>query len=211
MKLIAFDFDGTLLDSMGMWNNLSGDFVRSYGHEFTRELADKLVPMSLEMSVDFFINDLGFDTTPEEIFKELDEKVMVGYAKTLELVDGAIETLQACRDEGYPMVLATATNRKYVDTALDRLKLGHFFKEVFTADELGYPKTDPMFYKEFARIMDRPLDEIIFVDDSAYNLETASRLGIETIGIKEENNKTTWAKIDEVSDQSIHNLRDWQR
>lgn len=211
MKLIVFDFDGTLLDSMSMWNNLTGDFVRSHGHEFTKELSDILVPMSLAMSIDYFINELGFDTTPEEIFKDLESKLMNGYADTLQLVDGAVDVLKTCRDEGYPLVLATATNRKYVDVALKRFELNPFFKEVFTSDELGYPKTDPMFYREIARIMDVPLEQMIFVDDSAYNLKTASKLGIETIGVKEENNRNTWELIDQVADQSIHNLDEWLR
>lgn len=211
MKLIVFDFDGTLLDSMGMWNNLSGDFVRSYGHEFTREMADKLVPMSLDMSIDYFINELGFDATPEEIFQDFDKKIMDGYGRTLELADGAIEVLKKCQEEGYPMVIATATNRKFVEVAVDRFHLGEFFERIFTADELGHPKTDPMFYEKISQIMDVPYEDLIFVDDSAYNIKTAAELGIETIGIKEGNNRNTWELMDQVADQSVFNLKDWLR
>ncbi len=211
MKLIAFDFDGTLMDSMGMWNHLSQDFVESYGHEFTQELADQLIPMSLEMSIDFFINELGFDTTPEEIYRDFDKKIMDGYQNKLDLFDDALATLRECRDEGYPMVIATSTNREYIEIALERLHLSEFFERIFTADELGHSKTDPVFYEKIARIMEVNYDDIIFVDDSALNLETASKLGIETIGIKESNNRSSWELIDRIADQSVFHLKDWRR
>ena len=50
IKLHIFDMDGTLLDSMRMWDNISSDYLRTKGIEPPENLASILDPMSLQLS-----------------------------------------------------------------------------------------------------------------------------------------------------------------
>ena len=48
MKATAFDFDGTLIDSMGMWRHLGRNFVESKGKVYTDAIHEKVTTMSLK-------------------------------------------------------------------------------------------------------------------------------------------------------------------
>lgn len=47
IKGIIFDFDGTLFDSMSIWDTVGDDYLRSMGREPEEDLKEKLKPLSL--------------------------------------------------------------------------------------------------------------------------------------------------------------------
>ena len=55
MIATAFDFDGTLIDSMGMWRNLGRNFVESKGKEYTDAIHDQITTMSLKQRRGFLL------------------------------------------------------------------------------------------------------------------------------------------------------------
>ena len=94
MKAIAFDFDGTLIDSMGMWRNLGRNFVESKGKEYTDAIHDQITTMSLKQSSAFFKRELELEESPEEIFNEMGAILLDGYSNNLPLKEGAREAVE---------------------------------------------------------------------------------------------------------------------
>ena len=48
VKLLIFDLDGTLLDSMNVWNKVDIDFLGRYGYEVTPEYTDVVKRVSVD-------------------------------------------------------------------------------------------------------------------------------------------------------------------
>ena len=48
VKLLIFDLDGTLLDSMSVWNDVDVEFLGRYGYEVTPEYTDMVKRASIE-------------------------------------------------------------------------------------------------------------------------------------------------------------------
>ena len=70
IKLHIFDMDGTLLDSMRMWDNISSDYLRTKGIEPPENLASILDPMTFpEVCSYLAVNwNLG---SPETVSREI--------------------------------------------------------------------------------------------------------------------------------------------
>ena len=59
----VFDCDGTLLDSMPMWNRVFPDWLESHGIDHARELADRYEYMNFEDECFFFHDEYGIGAT----------------------------------------------------------------------------------------------------------------------------------------------------
>jgi len=59
--LHIFDCDGTLLDSMRMWDNISSDYLRSLGIQPPEDLAEILDPLTFPESVQYLVDHFDLD------------------------------------------------------------------------------------------------------------------------------------------------------
>lgn len=207
MKAIAFDFDGTLIDSMGMWRNLGRNFVESRGREYTQFIHDNITTMSLNQSSAFFKRELDLPESAEEIFREMGDILLDGYGKTLPLKEGAEEILEAC--SAYPVALATATNRDLLMPALRRFELEDYFDFIQTADEAKAQKSEGTFYEHLADRFGVKTRDIVLLDDAPYALEAAKDAGVYTIGVKDESNAPSWDQIKKIADETLESLKDF--
>jgi HAD superfamily hydrolase (TIGR01509 family) len=96
--------------------------------------------------------------------------------------------LKHLKAKGIPMVLATATEQKYVDVVMERLGLGQYFDVMLSCVDLGVGKDRPDIYLESAKRLGLEVGEICVFEDSYVALETAKAAGFQTVGIFDENN-----------------------
>lgn len=74
----------------------------------------------------------------------------------------------------------------HIEERLDEVKSYHpnvfaLVSKAFWSCELGMLKRDDDFFPRFLRIIDVPKDEIIFIDDNAFNTTAAAQAGIASI------------------------------
>lgn len=62
-----FDLDGTLLDSMGIWNTVGEDYLHSLGILPQENLAETLKEMSMSQSAAYFQTRYGVAKSEKEI------------------------------------------------------------------------------------------------------------------------------------------------
>lgn len=208
MIATAFDFDGTLIDSMGMWRNLGRNFVESKGKEYTDAIHDQITTMSLKQSSAFFKRELELEESPEEIFNEMGAILLNGYSNNLPLKEGAMEAVEKARRLG-PVVLATATNQELLMPALHRFQLDEAFDFIQTCDGVGIEKSDAAFYYALAERLNASPDEIILVDDAHYALAAAKEAGLYVVAVKDTYNLPYREAIVKESDVLLDSLWDF--
>ena len=65
IKGAIFDVDGTLLDSMGVWDTIGEDYLRSLGYEPREKLNEKFRTMSIREAAEYYISKYGVTLTVE--------------------------------------------------------------------------------------------------------------------------------------------------
>ncbi len=209
MKAIAFDFDGTLIDSMGMWRNLGRNFVESKGEEYTDAIHDQITTMSLRQSSAFFKRELELSESVDEIFDEMGAILLDGYGKHLPLKEGAMEAIEKARRLG-PVVLATATSQELLMPALHRFNMDQCFDFIQTCDGVGLEKSDTAFYDTLAHRLNASPGEIILVDDAHYALAAAKKAGLYVVAVKDTYNLPYRDAIVKESDELLDSLLDFE-
>lgn len=98
MKL--FDFDGTLVDSNGVWVEVDNTFLARRGLTATREYSEtvghSIFPIAAQFTKDYY----HLDETPEAIMAEWRSMGQESYAHQVPLKPGAADYLDRCRQAG---------------------------------------------------------------------------------------------------------------
>ena len=63
----VFDVDGTLLDSMSIWDTVGADYLRSIGFEPKENLNEVFKNMSLDQAARYYQTEYGVTLSVEEI------------------------------------------------------------------------------------------------------------------------------------------------
>ena len=64
--------DGTLVDSMGYWKRLAGEYLETHGVlNPPKDILEKIKPMTMTESAALFIREFGLQGTPEQVADDM--------------------------------------------------------------------------------------------------------------------------------------------
>lgn len=161
VKLLIFDLDGTLLDSMNVWNKVDIDFLGRYGYEVTAEYTDVVKRVSVDEAALYTQRKYNIPLTPEEIIAEWDKMVNVFYRNDVMLKPNAEAYLKEAQSLGFHMGVATALTRNNAIAGLVRNRMLELFEAVITLEDVGkkIDKSSPdIFLKVLNYVNARGLD-----------------------------------------------------
>ena len=111
VKAAIFDLDGTLTDSMGIWEKVDVDFLTSHGIDVPDDYSEKIYHMSFKESATYTIETFGLPYTVEEIWKLWNEMARHEYSENVYLKPYAKEFLESLKARGIKLGIATALTR----------------------------------------------------------------------------------------------------
>ncbi len=183
VKGIIFDVDGTLLDSMGIWEDVGVRYLKSIGVEPEANLGAILYPMTIEEASEYVQKKYRLTQSIPEIIQGVLDIVKDFYYEEAPLKEGVRELLELFYERKIPMVVATTSVRDHMEHAFRRLKIDHYFEEIFTSQEVGEGKSSPLIYEKAAGKLGFKPGEICVFEDALYALETAKQAGFLTVGV----------------------------
>ncbi|MBQ8839811.1 MAG: HAD family phosphatase [Clostridia bacterium] len=192
IKGAIFDFDGTLVDSMFIWDSFGEDYLRTLGKEPKENLTETFKTFTLEQAAEYYRKNYGVTLSVEEIVDGVNEMVAKLYRTKVTLKDGVREFLEALKSQGVKMCVATVTDRPIVEDVLVSLGIRDFFTEIFTCAEVGYNKETPHIYRVALEALGAKKDETVVFEDALYALITAKKDGFKVAAVydRHERNQT---------------------
>lgn len=183
LKGAIFDFDGTLFDSMFIWDSEGEMYLRSVGIEPRENLQKALKPMSLLQSAIYIRDKYAIPLTAEEIMNGINRTVEGFYFHTVQPKKGVKAFLEQMRKQGVKMCIATATDRYQVEAALKRCGMESFFSEIFTCTDVGHGKDEPIIFQRAMEHLETSKADTVVFEDAYYAAETAMADGFKTVAV----------------------------
>ena len=98
-----------------------------------------------------------------------------------ETVDANVEVLRDLHSAGVPLFALTNWSDELFPHALERYDFLDLFEEIVVSGAVGIAKPDPAVFALLGERVGRPLQECVFVDDSAANVAAAATAGMDAI------------------------------
>ena len=208
MKLSAaiFDMDGTLIDSMWIFENHASRYTRSRGMVPAPDLDVRVEKLTLVESAAYMASTYHLEGGAERVILELGSMADALY-DTVEPKPGVLAMLERFRAAGIPMALATMTARPTLERVLGRLGILPYLSCIYTCDEVGALKSSPTIYQEALRTLGTKKEETFVFEDAFYAVRTAVFDGFPTVAVYDESSE---CRFDEASALSVLSIRDYR-
>ena len=174
IKSAIFDMDGTLIDSLMLWDVLWSTFGKKYlnGEKFIpREEDDKKVrTLTLKDAMYLIHDNYNIGKSGEELLELANDIITDFYSGSVKLKSGVKEFLQYLNNNGVKMCI-----EKY-------------FLKVFSCGTLGKGKEEPDVFLLARDFLGEQTQDTWVFEDSLTAIETVAKIGMPIVGIYDQFN-----------------------
>jgi len=185
IKAVIFDMDGLLLDTEGIYTEVTSIIAERYGRTFDWSVKQNIIGRGAEDLANYVVRALELPITPEQ-FLEIREPLMRERFPRALAMPGAQELVRHLKASGVPIAVGTSSSSQSfaLKTTLHRDWFA-LFDFIVTADdpEVGAAKPAPDIFLTAARRLGvAPRDCLVF-EDSPFGVTAAKAAGMTAIAI----------------------------
>lgn len=185
-RAILFDLDGTLVDTITLYQEAVLQSLKEFGMEATRKEFHKWYVTPMHLGQILALYGETEDKVPA-IRARRDEIYIDLLGKQTDWFPGAKELLEELTKRKIPLGLVTGSWMSYVDQIDSRLKVKKYFPVIVTADEIHrFMKPHPHGLLLAADRMQVDPKECIYVGDQNFDREAANAAGMQSVMIASE-------------------------
>jgi HAD superfamily hydrolase (TIGR01509 family) len=203
-RAVIFDMDGVLVDSEAVWDDVRKEFTEENGGHWHDEAQRDMMGMSSVEWSRYVRDRLGVDMDPEEISREVADRVADVYRRQLPLLPGAVDAVKSLAAH-WPLGLASSSNRHVIDLVLDLAGIADAFQVTVSSEEVGAGKPAPDVYLEAAKRLGVDPGTCIAIEDSTNGIRSAHAARMAVVAVPNQDFPPE-ADALELADQKIDSL-----
>ncbi len=203
MQGAIFDIDGTILDSMTIWVDITNEFFRDHNINITKEQTLSYQSQSFEESLVSIHNEYLPDISVEDMFAEFQRRANEKYANEIPAKPYVIEYIKKLHSEGVKLAVATSGFPELVKKAFTRLGIYDYFSVFAYSSEVGCSKSSPDIYLLAAKRLGLKPEECTVFEDIATGIESSQSAGFKTVAIEDVTNLADKDRLIQHSDRYI--------
>lgn len=206
-----FDADGTILDSMSVWQNLTSEYLESRHLQMKNGLKERMAGASMAEAVTLLKTEYDLPDSEEQILADIYCLIEQDYYQKVQLKPGIYSLIRMFKENGIRLCVATSTDAILIASALRRLNILNDFDFILTSREVGIGKTSPLIYQKALERLQLPKEEVLVFEDAFYAAQTAARDGFRVIGVYDpsESRQQELRKLCAGYTRFYDNLREW--
>ncbi len=182
IELLVFDWDGTLVDSIGRIVGCTLETLREVGIEGADEARIRMsIGLGIREMVNRFLPDCD-DELFDRIRRVYSRHWFDTYSLEPVLFPGVREALGEMAEDGYLMAVATAKGRTGLDNDLAATGLASIFHSTWTADEAQAKPSPAMLLAILDELGVRARDALM-IGDTVHDLQMAVNAGVPGLGV----------------------------
>lgn len=202
-KGAIFDLDGTLVDSMWIWETVIDRWLKNHQLTCGNDPADTIKTMTFYESACYIIDRLDLKMTPDEVASEWSDMILDDYRHRISLKSGVYEFVKQLKSKGVKLCIATSNFREACEAVLQSAKIDSCFDFIITSDEVGKNKSFPDIYLLAAKKMGLLPEECMVFEDILPAILSAKSAGFHTTGVYDAESSADTEAIKKQADNYI--------
>lgn len=226
-KVIIFDLDGTLIDSIGIWNDIDEKLIKTIG-DGTIDNIDIGIQRDSKLKEfskfdDAYLEYCGFlkekynSNLPKQEIKKLRYEIANIYLKEkIDYKPDAEKLLKYLKEKGFILVIASTTNDHTVEiyknsnkNIIQKGNLEDIFTLIYSKGAVKELKPNPEIHNKVIKQLNVKKEDGIIIEDSLIGVEAANNAGIESIVIYDKYSDGNRKQINQLSQYQIKDFREF--
>lgn len=226
-KVIIFDMDGTLIDSVGIWNEVDKNFIKKLG------ATEELDETSLQKQRDILLRTFSKAENPYlEYCKTLGKKyhselsaeqilklrydVAQDYLKNkVDYKPYADEFIRKLKEENFVLAIASMTRRdnmriyqKQNENIMKKAAIDDYFSLVLTREDVKEMKPNPEVFLKVVEELKVKKEECLIFEDTLLGVEAAKNAGMEVVAMYDKYSDGEREEINQIANYQLDNYAD---
>ncbi len=223
-KAVIFDMDGTLIDSVGIWNQVDMEILSRYGRKGAADLTEKQVQQQRDELLrkhkgaskpyEEYYRDLkakyDFTVSAEEAVKARYDLAQQMLAERIDYKPAAAEFLKELKARGYILAIASTTKRDNMavyrtrnKNIIEKAHIDDIFELVYTREDVKEMKPDPEIYLKAMDVLGFQPAECLIFEDSLIGAEAAKASGATVAVIYDKYSDDEREEINKLADHVV--------
>ncbi len=204
IKGAIFDLDGTLIDSMPLWDSVGDVYLTRKNITPPNNFREIVKEMSTLQTAQYLKSEYTFEETIDEIINEINILVEDNYKYEVPLKQHVMTVLQDLKQNGVKMCIATANSFELFEPTLKRLEIFEYFDFIITCTDVGLGKDDPTIFNTALEKLGTSIEETFVFEDAIHAIITAKNAGFNVIGVYDESAQSDTREIKTIANHYIH-------
>lgn len=173
-KLVLFDYDGCLVDSMGVWTRVMRETALEFGVTLT--------PAHVREQIGDFLRASDHGIPVEKVEEYRRRVILRGKEEAIDapIYEGAVELLAGIKSRGKKLGIVSG-NQSGIRFNLERNQLITYFDLVVTGEDVKKMKPDPEGIEYAIREFRAKKKETIMIGDSIHDIVAANNAEIASV------------------------------
>lgn len=204
-----FDMDGTLLDSTGMWDVVAERVLARWGKRLTPQDRDETISMTIEGTAQYYVDRCHLPLTMQEVADCIRAEARRAYTSEAVLKPGVITVLDALRDKGVRLCVASGTDKPLVDAALTHAGILDRFEFTLSCQTPRGKESPEVYLRALGAFGGLDPARVMVFEDSPAALATAKKLGLYTVAVWDTYTADAWPALRQTADSLCERWPDW--
>lgn len=195
-----FDVDGTLMDSMWVWEEAFVRFARRYDVTPDLSAGSTIFTLSLREGMEYIKREYGLSQSVTTLVEEVAAIARELYFSGASLKPHVRDFLEALKAAGVPMTVLTSGEAGLITELFGKLGILDYFVHIYAATNEKISKREPTLWLRAAARMGTRLRDTWVFEDALYAVTIAKEQGFHTVAIADSHSDSLQADVREVAD-----------
>ncbi|WP_408632537.1 HAD family hydrolase [Mobilitalea sibirica] len=205
---VIFDLDGTLVDSMWMWESIDIEYLNRYGIELPKDLQKSIEGMSFSETAVYFKNRFQLLDSLDQIKSDWNKMAWYKYENEVPIKEGVKEFLEYLKEEGIPAGIATSNSRELVDLIIEKHGLKEYFKSIRTSCEVDKGKPSPDIYLLVAKDLEVKPERCLVFEDVLQGVMAGKNANMKVCAVYDKYSDKDQEQKKRLADYYVHSMKE---
>lgn len=207
-EAVLFDMDGTLVDSMWLWNKVDEDFLAGYGFDVPPTLKPDIEGMSYYQTAVYFKEKFNLTESIDEIISIWDNMAHDMYRNDVPIKCGVAKFIEYLKNIGIKTAICTSNSRFLTEAVIEKYPVFKNIDVIITSDEIKDGKPSPKGYLCAAKALAVKPEKCLVFEDVPNGIMAGINAGMTTCTLDDDfSAKLIETKI-KLADYYIHDYED---
>lgn len=208
IKAVIFDLDGSLVDSMWMWQAIDIEYLGKFGIPIPKNLQEEIGGKSFSETAVYFKERFKLPDTLQQIKDDWNRMAWDKYTHEVPLKDGVTEILEYCKAYNIRMGIATSNSRELVDNIVSVHQLGQYISCIVTGCEVAKGKPAPDVYLAVAEELGVKPEECLVFEDIVEGIMAGKAAGMKVCAVYDKNSEQQDEEKRRLADYYTYEFRE---